>query len=87
MACTSCASGRQREFVAEINIHFPGLKNLGKPSVFAFPTVLVCLDCGFSQFLVTDPELTLLAEGVRTSQPSLTNETVSPSRFQSQDCA
>ena len=44
MSCVSCGSGNQTEFSAEINIHFPGLKNLDKRSVLVFPKLLVCLD-------------------------------------------
>ena len=45
-----------------MNIHFPGLHNLTKPSVWAFPKILVCLDCGFTEFRSEGAELGLLAE-------------------------
>jgi hypothetical protein len=61
MACKSCRSEKQREFGAEICIHFPGLKNLDKPAVLVFPKLLVCLDCGFTQFTVPEAELQCLA--------------------------
>jgi hypothetical protein len=60
MSCLSCASGNQAEYTSEINIHFPGLKNLDKPSVFVFPKLLVCLDCGCSWFTTPETELALL---------------------------
>jgi hypothetical protein len=44
-------------------IHFSGLKNLDKPGVWVFPKLFVCLDCGFSEFTVPEPELALLASG------------------------
>ena len=62
MSCGSCGSGNQAEFSAEINIHFSGLKNLDKPSVLVFPKLLVCLDCGLSQFTLPETELCLLKE-------------------------
>ncbi len=31
-------------------IHFPSRKNRDKPGVLLFPKILICLDCGFSQF-------------------------------------
>jgi hypothetical protein len=52
------------EFPAEINIHFRGLKNLDKPSVFVFPKLLVCLGCGFTQFILPESELCQLREGL-----------------------
>jgi hypothetical protein len=61
--CASCASGNMAEFTAEINIHFRGPKALDKPSVMVFPKLLVCLDCGFSQFDLPESELSLLREG------------------------
>jgi hypothetical protein len=40
--------------------HFPGLQNLDKPSVLVYPKVLVCLDCGFSQFTTPKTEVAQL---------------------------
>jgi hypothetical protein len=89
MFCPKCTSEGQRQFVAEINIHchFSGLKNLDKPSVFVFPKILVCLDCGFSQFTLEDTELTLLAEGAGTSHTSIKKKIVDPGHFRSRECA
>lgn len=63
MPCRSCQSENQRKFDGEINIHFPGLKGLDKPTVWAFPKLAVCLDCGFTEFQLEERELRLLAEG------------------------
>jgi hypothetical protein len=60
-SCKWCASGNRAEFTSEMNLHFPGRKNLDKPGIFVFPKVLVCLDCGSSQFAVPESELALLA--------------------------
>jgi hypothetical protein len=68
MACKSCRSDNQSEFVAEINIHFPGLKNLDKPSVLVFPKVVVCVDCGFTEFLIPETKLLQLADSVPASR-------------------
>jgi hypothetical protein len=71
MSCRLCASERQTQFVTEINIHFSGLKNLNKPSVLAFPKISICLDCGFSAFVLTGAELALLsASAERINRPS-----------------
>ena len=48
------------QFVAEINVHFPGLRNLDKPPVLVFPKLLVCLGCGVSKFTLPEGELGLL---------------------------
>jgi hypothetical protein len=70
MSCLSCASGREKEFPAEMSIHFSGLENLDKPQVLLFPRLLVCLDCGFSRFTVPGAELALLVNGNSTSRLS-----------------
>ncbi len=67
MTCSSCAAGRQAEFAAEINLHFSGLNNIDKPGVLLFPKVMVCMDCGCSQFSTPKSELTALAGGVSTN--------------------
>jgi hypothetical protein len=63
MACRSCGSENRTEFGAEMNIHFPGLKGLDKPIVLLYPKLLVCSDCGFTEFEIAETELRLLAEG------------------------
>lgn len=62
MACDICHSPNQRAFPAEINIHFPGIRGLDKPSVFVFPRLLVCLDCGHTAFMIDKSGLRALAE-------------------------
>lgn len=62
MACRSCGSENQKEFGAEINIHFPGRKFLDKPAVLVFPKLVVCLNCGFAEFTLPETELRLLGE-------------------------
>ncbi len=65
MSCQSCQSACQRNFNGEIAIHFPGLKSLGKQVVFVFPMLLICLDCGFTEFAIPEAELRRLVEAVR----------------------
>lgn len=69
MVCRSCGSRNETKIAAEMMIHFPlsGLKNLDKPGVPAFPTLAVCLACGFTEFTISEDELRPLAEGVRYS--------------------
>ena len=63
MSCKSCQSQNEREFSAEVAIHFPGLNGLEKPIVWVFPKPLVCLDCGFTEFTVPGKELRVLVTG------------------------
>lgn len=60
MRCRSCTSENQRKFTSEIAVHFSGLKDLDKPTVFVFPQLLVCADCGFTEFRIPETELRLL---------------------------
>jgi len=57
MSCRSCHSANQSKFPAEISVHFSGFHGLEKPTVFVFPKLLICLNCGFTEFFVTDDEL------------------------------
>lgn len=63
MSCRSCQSETTRLFNAEMLIHFPGREGLDKIPVWAFPKLVVCLDCGFTQLRLEEEELSLLAEG------------------------
>jgi len=59
MACRACASENQSDFPTEIAIHLPGLRT---PHVFLFPQVVVCMGCGFTEFLIPETELLRLAK-------------------------
>jgi len=67
MACERCKSANQVEFASEIAIHISGRENLNKPHGFVFPKILVCLDCGFSGFVVVETDLQLLRERIKSS--------------------
>jgi len=73
MSCLTCGSANQAEFGSEILIHFCGLKNLDTPPVWVFPKLLVCLDCGSSQFAIPEKELGLLVRGAGTSDATATS--------------
>jgi hypothetical protein len=62
MSCRSCESNSQQEFGSEIIIHYSGLKNLDKPTVWTFPKLLICLDCGFAECVVPPDGLNLLRQ-------------------------
>jgi hypothetical protein len=63
MPCKSCASVKQKQLTAEMGIHFIGLENIDKPTVWVFPEVIVCLDCGTAEFAIPQAELRQLAKG------------------------
>jgi hypothetical protein len=73
MACSSCRSENVKVFTSEINIHFPGRPNLTK-TVLAFPKLLVCLDCGLADVLLSEDEL----RNLRETYLSVSRETPPP---------
>jgi hypothetical protein len=64
MPCKECASANQRAFNGEVAVHFPGLEGLEKPIIWVFPKLVVCLHCGFTEFVVPQRELSVLVQGV-----------------------
>jgi len=58
--CRQCHSEHLGNFNGELAIHFSGLVGLNKPIVWVFPTLLVCLHCGFTEFIVPERELEVL---------------------------
>jgi hypothetical protein len=70
MTCKSCSSENQRKFTSEIAVHFPGLKNLDKTPVFVFPKLMVCMDCGFTEFAIPETELRLLGKDTTAREPT-----------------
>jgi hypothetical protein len=74
MRCKTCKPERQLEFGAEMIVHFPGLEGLEKPIVWVFPKLLVCMDCGFTEFAIPETELASLASGMEKSKASRPQE-------------
>jgi len=68
MSCPACRLDNQMEFSAEMMVHLGGIKNLDNSGVVLFPKVLVCMDCGFSQFTVQKAALAMLASDCPTSE-------------------
>jgi hypothetical protein len=62
MRCMSCQSLNTSVYPAELNIHHPGMEGLDKPTVWAFPHLLVCRDCGVTQFSLSSNQLRELSE-------------------------
>ena len=63
MSCKSCQSLNQRRFESEVTIYFPGLDNVKKPPVLAYPHLQICLNCGFLESKLSEEELGELIEG------------------------
>ena len=64
-----------KAFPSEMNFHFPGLDNLDKPSVGAFPELQVCLDCGITEVRLRLPK-ELGSEVFRSYARTLFNTTL-----------
>ena len=64
--CRSCSSKDQHSFGGEVALHFSGLAGLNKPITWVFPQILVCLKCGFAEFLVPGAERKTLQNGAET---------------------
>jgi len=60
MACR-CGSKNRTELGAEINIHLP--RDRDKIAVLVFPTLVICLDCGITEFTIPETELRRLGQG------------------------
>lgn len=50
-----------------MNIHFPGLKNLTY-TVWAFPPLLVCMNCGFTELQIEETTLRQLHPGIESRE-------------------
>jgi len=55
--CPRCEFPQLRTFPAEISNHFPGYEGLTKRTVWVFPQLLICPNCGIAEFSIHEPEL------------------------------
>jgi hypothetical protein len=67
MTCRLCGSEKLSGFESELALHFPGIKNLDKPTVLLFPKIRICLSCGNSEFSIPDRQLLALNFGTAAS--------------------
>ena len=44
-------------FAGEVDIHFSGLGNVNKRPVVMHPVLLVCLNCGRTEFVISEEDL------------------------------
>jgi len=75
------------EVSSEIAVHISGRENLDKPHVFVFPKVIVCLDCGFSEFSIAEPELRKLGSAMARDESLPPKSTPSRSQLCRATCA
>jgi|SRR5277367_1357185 len=84
MACNSCGSENQQQFPSEMVIHLPGLKNVNKPPVLAFPNLRICMDCGSTELAVPESVVRQLGKGAAApclQMSSTQRSSVKPSEF------
>ena len=65
MPCKKCGSEDQTEFGAEISVHFQGHGDSDKQAILLFPKLLVCLECGFTEFVISETDLPQLSMRAR----------------------
>ncbi len=71
MPCKTCGSVNQKEFPSEINIHPPrGWKEPDSSCVWAFPSLSICLNCGFTEFTLEAREQRSLCESYSNDLPA-----------------
>lgn len=66
MKCPSCGSDDQAEFASEMSIHLR--RSSRQPGTLVLQTILICMDCGFSQFTMPEAELRELVHGKAMDQ-------------------
>jgi hypothetical protein len=69
-SCAACGSLNLQWFSTETNIHLPARRDSVRASVFAFPTLLLCLDCGSIRANVSENDLQTLRKRINESGDS-----------------
>lgn len=65
MSCKMCGSQDQTQFYSEMNIHFPEFK-IRTDTVWVFPPLLICMNCGFTELHIEEAELRQLQSGIES---------------------
>lgn len=63
MPCRACGSSAKKRMESEMALHFPGFSAIERRTVMVFPAVFICVDCGFAEFSVAEPDLSLIKQG------------------------
>jgi hypothetical protein len=64
MSCRSCRANDQVIVLSETSIHLETLSDLTVPSVLMFPELVVCLQCGFTEFQIEGQKLREIADRI-----------------------
>lgn len=57
MACKVCNSENLQKLEGELTASLPSLKGLEVPPIYVCQSVLVCMDCGFTELVIPSAEL------------------------------
>jgi hypothetical protein len=61
VTCTRCGSLSIRKFKGEVAILLPEPENRSESTVLVWPELVICMACGFAEFVIPGRELRLLA--------------------------
>jgi hypothetical protein len=78
VSCRSCDSDKQHIFEAEIPVVFPSFEDRGKPIVWVFPRLLICLACGYAEFVVPEAELRVIRDNAQPNESGLSTSVRAP---------
>lgn len=62
MPCRQCGSESLNRWRSEVGVHKLGFARLTEPLVLLFPELMICMVCGFAEFLLRPSELAQLQE-------------------------
>ena len=57
MACKKCASENLQRLTAELSASALHVDKVKHPPIYVCQELLVCLDCGFSELVISAPDL------------------------------
>jgi hypothetical protein len=60
MFCKACKSDNLQRLDGELTVSQPDVKGLKVPPVYICQSILICLDCGFTELAIPPDELRLL---------------------------
>ncbi len=55
--CKQCQSGNCGVFPADVRIYLNGARTVSAPPMSPAPNVVICMECGWSEFLTPSPWL------------------------------